>query len=135
MKKKQLLSIKIVTISILYFFVFYINTANAEIINSNDYIVLEDSKMIINSYSFNAHKKSNFKILGNTEQIERGLTIIHLNAKNEFEFKTFDTYSSEEASGEMVKVLSNMQKNNAFFAILAHDSAAKSLLKQTKKVL
>ena len=73
-------------------------------------------------------KWSNFSIAGQKEHVERGLTIIHFNTSEKFEYRTFDTYSSEEASQEMIDVLWRMQKNGAVLAILAHDSAANSIL-------
>ncbi len=91
-------------------------------------------KIVLNSNSFNAKKRSDFTIAGQTEYIERGLTIIHFNTAKKFEYATFDTYLSEEASAKMVEILWRMQKNNAVFAILAHDSAASSLLKQSEKL-
>ena len=94
----------------------------------------EAKEIILNSHSFNAHKRSNFTIGGQVEQIERGLTIIHFHTANKFEYRNFDTYSSEEASEKMVDILWRMQKNKAVFAILAHDSAAKSLLQQSEKL-
>ena len=94
-----------------------------------------DQQIVLVSNSFNAQKRSVFKVSGQTERIKRGLTLIHLTAKNNFEYRTFDTHSSEEASEKMLEVLSLLQKNNAVFAILAHDSAAKALAKQSSKLL
>ncbi|MCP4977765.1 MAG: hypothetical protein GY931_16570, partial [Maribacter sp.] len=66
--------------------------------------------------------------------IERGLTIIHFNTSEKFEYRTFDTYSSKEASQTMIDILWRMQQNGAIFAILAHDSAANGFLKQSEKL-
>ena len=101
---------------------------------SIDHNAFETQHIILNSNSFNAHKRSSFTIAGQMEHIERGLTVIHFNTAKKFEYSTFDTYSSEEASEKMVDILWRMQKNNAVFVILAHDSAANSLLEQFGKL-
>lgn len=95
---------------------------------------LDAGQLVLNSYGFNAQKKSNFKIAGQTEQLQRGLTIIHFHTADKFEYRTFDTHGSEEASEKVVQILKLMQNNNAAYAILAHDSATKSLGKQTEKL-
>lgn len=97
-------------------------------------VVQESPTIVLNSHSFNAKKPSSFIIAGQTESAGRGLTIVHFNTSKKFEFKTFDTHSSEEAAEKMVAVLERMLKNNTKFAILAHDSAAKSLLKQSDEL-
>ncbi len=93
-----------------------------------------NSKLIINSYSFNAHKRSGFSLLGQTEEIERGLTIIHFNTPEKFEFATFDTYESEEEAAALLGILAQLQKNRSLFVILAHDSAAQNLVKESEKL-
>ena len=95
---------------------------------------LESETIELNSNSFNAKKRSDFIIAGQTEQPGRGLTIIHFNTSKKFEHKTYDTHTSEEASAAFVAILDKMMVNKAKFAILAHDSAAKSLVKQSKKL-
>lgn len=97
-------------------------------------VILESPTIELNSNSFNAKKRSDFTIAAQTEQPGRGLTIIHFNTSNKFEYRTFDTHTSEEAAEKMVAVLVKMLNNNSKFAILAHDSAAKSLLKQSDKL-
>lgn len=92
---------------------------------------LDQGQIVLNSHGFNAQKRSNFIIAGQTEHIERGLTVIHFNTSEKFEYRTFDTYSSQEASQKIVDVLWRMQKNGAVFAILAHDSAANSFVEQS----
>ncbi|MBT8299153.1 MAG: hypothetical protein KJO52_12540 [Maribacter sp.] len=93
---------------------------------------IEEGQIILNSHSFNAQKRSTFNIAGQKEHVERGLTIIHFNSPEKYEFRTFDTYSSEEASQKVVDVLWRMQKNGAVFVVLAHDSAAHIFLKQSE---
>ncbi|TDT45184.1 glycerophosphoryl diester phosphodiesterase [Maribacter spongiicola] len=88
---------------------------------------LEIAALVLNSHSFNTHKRSTFTYASQTEAVERGLTIIHLQADNKFEFKTFDTYGSKEDVKTFVAVLSKMVEAKAIFAILAHDSAAAQL--------
>ncbi len=130
MEGNKIFSNKILIYTLLFFG--FLQTTLAKKSTNNS--ILETSKLIINSYSFNTHKKSNFIFSGQSEHVERGLTIIHLNSSKKFEFKNFDTYSSEDALNEMVQTLELMQKNNATYAILAHDSATKNTLKQAKKL-
>jgi len=87
----------------------------------------ESLALVLNSHSFNTHKRSTFTYASQTEAIERGLTIVHLQADHMFEFKTFDTYGSKEDVQAFVAVLSKMIDANAVFAIIAHDSAAAQL--------
>ncbi|MFS4491900.1 hypothetical protein [Maribacter sp. 2308TA10-17] len=97
-------------------------------------IHLESPIVELNSNSFNAKKRSGFTIAGQTEDAGRGLTIIHFNTSKKFEHRTFDTHSSEEAAEKLVAVLVKMLSTNSKFAILAHDSAAKSLIPQSGKL-
>ena len=84
--------------------------------------------IVMKSHSFNAKKRSNFTIDGQVEHLERGLTIIHFQSNKAFEFRTFDTHSNEEDAKKFVETLEKLKSNNAVFSILAHDSAAKSLV-------
>lgn len=85
-----------------------------------------DGKLaVFSSNSFNAQKRSVFTIDGITETIDRGLTLVHFQSPNSFEYRSFDTYGSQEATKKFLEVLKQMQKKKAFFAILAHDSATK----------
>lgn len=87
--------------------------------------------LVLKSNGFNAKERSTFTMANQTETIERGLTVIHFNTAGKYEFRTFDTYASKEASASLVDILWRMQKNKAKFAILAHDSASQSLGEQT----
>ena len=93
-----------------------------------------EAQLLLNSHSFNARQRSSFTIAGQTEYIQRGLTIIHFNSVDEFEYKTFDTYSGDEATTQFVQILRSLQEKKAIFAILAHDSAGNSLLKHSKRL-
>ncbi|WP_396634528.1 interleukin-like EMT inducer domain-containing protein [Maribacter sp. R86514] len=95
---------------------------------------LEDATLELNSHSFNTHERSTFTYAQQTEAIERGLTIVHLQADNNFEFKTFDTYGSKEDVKAFIDVLSIMINDKAIFAILAHDSAAAQLTAYAKRL-
>jgi len=95
-------------------------------------IVTATTVLELNSNSFNAKKRSGFSIAGQSEDAGRGLTIIHFNSSEKFEHRTFDTHSNPEAAEKLVEVLEKMLKTNSKFAILAHDSAAKSLINQAK---
>ncbi|MFK5971735.1 MAG: hypothetical protein QM485_00470 [Flavobacteriaceae bacterium] len=127
MRKEILRSVHRSIIGLL-FFVLYIGCIQTTLAKT------EPTQITLTSHSFNAHKRSSFTISGQIELIERGLTIIHFHTPDTFEYRSFDTYSSEEASEKMVEIISKMLKNKAVFAILAHDSAAKSLLRQSEKL-
>ncbi len=94
----------------------------------------EHISMLLESNSFNAKKRSHFSIAGQSEQVERGLTLIHFHTPEKYEFRTFDTHSDPQQAAKMVEILWAMQKNNAYYAILAHDSAAKSLVSESEKL-
>lgn len=87
-------------------------------------------QIILNSNSFTAQKRSSFSVGEVTDQPQRGITVIHCMMDKKYEYRTFDTHSSEEAAAELIEVLERMISNKAVFALLAHDSAAKSLTKQ-----
>lgn len=110
------------------------NMVFAKTINHDLPIAIEGKQLSINSFSFNAKKKSNFLFGEQKEQVERGLTVIHFKSENKLEFKTFDTYGDEQASLKMMEVLLRLQKNKATYAILAHDSATKGSLEQAEKL-
>ncbi|MDF4203118.1 hypothetical protein PXD56_09135 [Maribacter sp. SA7] len=95
---------------------------------------LEATTLVLNSHSFNTHERSTFTYASQTEAIERGLTIIHLQTENKFEFKTFDTYGSKEDVQAFIEVLTKMIDAKAVFAILAHDSAAAQLIGYEKQL-
>lgn len=90
--------------------------------------------LLLESNSFNAKKRSKFSIGGQIEHIDRGLTLIHFQSPEKYEFRTFDTHSDPQQAAKMVEILWTMQKNNAQYAILAHDSAAKSLVSEIEKL-
>lgn len=81
----------------------------------------------IESNSFNSKKRSGFTVNGITEYTPRGLTIIHFVSSEKYEFRSFDTHGSEEEATKFMAFLKLLLKNKATFALLAHDSAAKSL--------
>ncbi len=113
----------------LLFFLFALTSTKAE--NGNTiYSTIKDLssiELVLNSHSFNTHERSTFTYDSQTESIERGLTIVHLQADNKIEFKTFDTYGSKEDVKELLEILTQMKASKAIFAILAHDSAAAQL--------
>ncbi len=90
--------------------------------------------IVLNSHSFNAKKKSNFTIDGHVEHLERGLTIIHFQSNQAFEFRTFDTHSSEEDAQKFVETIEKLLLNKAVFSVLVHDSAAKSIIAFQEKL-
>ncbi len=134
MKPKERLSITASTITLLFLIIYIgmVNTAMAgKAFDSIHDTPQKPAQISLNSNSFTAQKRSSFSIGDVTEQTERGLTVIHFNTDEKFEFRTFDTHSSEEAAAEFLEILGRMQKNRAVFTLLAHDSAAKSLMSQT----
>ncbi|MGI9549783.1 MAG: hypothetical protein ACR2MT_01185 [Aurantibacter sp.] len=137
MKKGKMFTLRMLNMALLYVVLcggFAQVTAAETEYHSIDHRTLKARQLVLNSYSFTAQKKSNFKLAGQTEQLKRGLTIIHFHTAEKFEYRTFDTHGSVEASEKVVQILSRMQKNKSVFAILAHDSAAKSLVKQSEKL-
>lgn len=110
---------------ILIFFMVFQSSAHT--IDDNLFCTSDTSALELNSYSFNAKQRSFFRYNSQIEVIERGLTVIHAQNVQKFEFKTFDTYSSLEDAEALVTTLKELIQNNAKFAILAHDSAAASL--------
>ncbi|WP_276166831.1 hypothetical protein [Zobellia alginiliquefaciens] len=97
-------------------------------------LTVNQTSLTLNSHSFNAQQKSNFAVGGQTEHIERGLTVIHFNSSDTFEFKTYDTYSSPEELDKLMSVLKQLQSHKATFAILAHDSAVNGKLKSSAEL-
>ncbi len=87
----------------------------------------EKGLISIQSNSFNAKKRSSFTIDGITQQLDRGLTIIHFITSGKYEYKSFDTHGSGEEAAKFINCLKVLEKNNATYVILAHDSASKSL--------
>ena len=137
MRIKKLASKRILTMAVLYLVVygaFMENTHAKSEPRANIGVSKEVPVLLLTSNSFNAKKRSSFTVAGKKEHIKRGLTIIHFTANQKFEYNTFDTHGSEEASKQLVEILSSLQKDGAYFAVLAHDSAAKSLLKQSQKL-
>ncbi len=129
--------LRTLAVGLTYFTVFGIFMHNVEAKTGTTYKCFDgftEPQLALNSHSFNAQKRSSFTIAGQTEYIQRGLTVIHFNSTNEFEYRTFDTYSGEEASAQLVAILGNLQENNAVFAVLAHDSAGNGLIKHSKKL-
>ncbi len=95
-------------------------------------IAQQPSSVALNSYSFNAKQRSHFTIAGQKEAVQRGLTLLHFNTPSTYEFRTYDTYGSDEELTAALETMRNMKKNGAVFAILAHDSATKGAFKQSK---
>lgn len=138
MKNGIILYLRIISLGLIYLSVStgLAQTASAKAeLDSNTPQLLETSRIIINSYGFNAKKRSGFILSGQMEQVERGITIIHFNSTEKIEYRTFDTYSTEEACSELIDLLGRMNENKTTFAILAHDSASNSYLKQSQKLL
>ncbi|CAM4317237.1 hypothetical protein ZORO111903_13095 [Zobellia roscoffensis] len=97
-------------------------------------LTVNQTILTLNSHSFNAKQKSSFTVGGQTEHIERGLTVIHFNSSDTFEFKTYDTYSNPEELDKLMSVLKQLQSHKATFAILAHDSAVNGELKTSTEL-
>ena len=110
-----------------------ISSAMVPIHSITERIVTEELEL--NSHSFNTHQRSSFTYLSQKETIERGLTILHFDKDKKIEYKTFDTYGSQEEVEELLATLSKMLKANSKIAILAHDSAAAGLVGYEKQLL
>ncbi|WP_350285902.1 hypothetical protein [uncultured Croceitalea sp.] len=92
------------------------------------------TNVVLTSNSFNAKKQSGFKVAQVEEKLERGLTIVHFTATNEFEFHSYDTYGSADAVVEFTVMVGKMLKNKAAFAVLAHDSSVQGKLATSKEL-
>ena len=103
------------------------NKSEIALLHSIDLAQDKQRYIQINSNSWNAKKASSFHIKNVTENIARGLTVISFQAGDSHEFRTFDTYQSQEEAKALVGLLKQLTQDNASFVILAHDSAAKSL--------
>lgn len=91
--------------------------------------------IILNSFSWNAKgKKSNFIINNKKITISRGLTILSLNKLSEIDYKTFDTFNNENDANAFILSLKKLEKQDALYVIIAHDSAVKSLKPFTNEV-
>lgn len=93
------------------------------------------TNVVLTSNSFNAKKQSGFKVAQVEEKLERGLTIVHFMATNEFEFRSYDTYGSTDAVLEFTSMVTKMLKNKSVFAVLAHDSAVQGKLATSKELV
>lgn len=83
----------------------------------------------IQSNSFNAQKRSSFTIRGETTHPSRGLTIVHFNSSEKYEFRSFDTHGDEVEASKFIETIKLLEQNNATYILLAHDSASKNLSK------
>ncbi|WP_343486325.1 hypothetical protein [Allomuricauda sp. d1] len=86
------------------------------------------------SHSFKAGRKSFFNVGEQSERLRRGLTLVHFNSTNSYEFKTYDTYGDEEDLNKFLAVLERMVMEKAVFAILAHDSAVENAFENGKNL-
>lgn len=124
--------------SILPYLIIYASSLSGALANTEPCSIpanlTKTNELLLNSKSFTAQVKSSFSINGRTEQNGRGLTLIHFHTAQKFEFRTFDTHDNAEAAAELLDVLQQMRTNRAVFALLVHDSAAKSLMGQSKKL-
>ncbi|MET1259337.1 glycerophosphodiester phosphodiesterase family protein [Flagellimonas sp. DF-77] len=82
-----------------------------------------ETELQLASCSFNAKKRSWFGLDGQKEYAQRGLTVIHFNSSSTVEYKTLDTYGSVEARQEVLELLRQLRSKQAYFVLLAHDSA------------
>ncbi|WP_149303206.1 PI-PLC domain-containing protein [Pareuzebyella sediminis] len=106
--------------------------ANSEIAPADREVVPLSPTILLESHSFNAKQRSSFRVNDRTEYIERGITLLHFNGAEAFEYKTFDTYADEKSCHKLIEVIAEMQADQVAFAILAHDSAANVILQESK---
>lgn len=127
--KRPLITIKFLKSSFLLFILLIGCSLKANTENHKNLVVKNtmSTEVVLNSHSFNTHERSTFTFLSQTEAVERGLTVIHFQANDQIEFKTFDTYGSKEDVQSFLATLSKMIQSKAIFGILAHDSAAAQL--------
>jgi len=85
--------------------------------------------ILIESNSWNAKKASVFSLDGKTVPTSRGLTVVAINKQRQPDYKTFDTYGSENDTEKLIEALRVLDEDKTPYLILAHDSAAKALEK------
>jgi len=120
------------TVFIILFFLATISI-NASTVNTPN--ISSENLFEVHSNSFNAKKKSSFIFNGLKEQIDRGLTLVHFLPNKKVEYKTYDTHGSKDAALALTIIVQEMLANKTTFALLAHDSAAKSLSDSTQDFL
>ncbi len=118
---------------VLFFIGYQVNAHTIEAFHLYTDQVLNE-ELVLNSHSFNTHLRSTFSYSSQTEALERGLTIVHLQANNKIEYKTFDTYGSEQDVVDFITILTQMLNTEASIAILAHDSAVAKLARFQKEL-
>ena len=96
--------------------------------------VAEKILISIESNSFTSKKRSGFTVNGISESTSRGLTVIHFYGSGKYEYRSFDTHGSKEETIKFLACIKLLLGNKGTFAILAHDSAAKSLLEFSKEL-
>ncbi|MFD2585627.1 hypothetical protein ACFSQJ_01720 [Croceitalea marina] len=124
------------SIKILLLFILLISGPILRANDSNTIIEQSEEKGLlkVQSHSFNTKKKSAFSLNGLTEQVERGLTIVHFQTNEKLEYRTYDTHGSEDEALAMTEILKELFTNKASFLMLAHDSAAKGLAGNTSEL-
>lgn len=90
--------------------------------------------IVLESNSWNAKKGSVLSIDGKIIPTSRGLTLVAINNQRQPDYRTFDTYSSEEDTKQFIAALKILDADKNPYLILAHDSAAKALEKFTAEL-
>jgi len=85
----------------------------------------------LESNSWNAKKGSIISIDGKTIPTSRGLTLVAINNQKQPDYRTFDTYGSEDDTEQLIAALKILDEDKTPYLVLAHDSAAKALEKFT----
>ena len=112
MRKKSRFTIKLMLLCLFLVIATGIQTYATEVPSHKTRFV--DQVLTLESNSFNAKKRSKFSIAGQTEQTERGLTLIHFHSNEKFEFRTFDTHGDPQQAAKMTDILWALQKNKAY---------------------
>lgn len=87
--------------------------------------------ILLESNSWNVKKGSVLSIDGKIIPTSRGLTLVAINSQKQPDYRTFDTYGSEDDTEQFITTLKKLDEDRTPYLILAHDSAAKALEKFT----
>jgi len=97
-------------------------------------IAAKAGSIVLESNSWNAKKGSTISIDGKTIPTSRGLTLVAINKQKQPDYRTFDTYGSEDDTEQLIAALKILDADKTPYLILAHDSAAKALEKFTSEL-
>lgn len=105
-----------------------------ELLDEFSEIKIPKKSIVINSFSWNAKKRSSIKILNKINYLNRGLSVIKIYNESNYEIKTFDTYGDIMEVQKFVNYIKKLKKSNVFYIVVGHDSVEKYLIKFSKEL-